>query len=92
MSIFEALMLICFGASWPFSVAKTYKTKSVEGKSSLFLFLVLIGYTFGITHKILYNLDLVTILYAYNWIMVFVELVLYYRYRTPKTDVAAAEA
>ena len=37
MSIFEAGMLICFGASWPFAVMKTYKTKSVKGKSRLFL-------------------------------------------------------
>ena len=37
MSIFEAIMLICFGASWPAAVYKTYTTKNVEGKSLLFL-------------------------------------------------------
>ena len=41
MSFFEAGMLICFGASWPFAVAKTYKSKSVKGKSRLFLSLII---------------------------------------------------
>ena len=85
MSIYEALMLLCFGASWPFSVIKSYKTKSVEGKSSLFLILVLIGYSSGIIHKIIYSLDIVTILYVFNAIMVLLELVLYYKYK--KTEV-----
>ena len=28
MSFYEAGMLICFGASWPFAVMKTFKTKN----------------------------------------------------------------
>ncbi len=27
MSIFEAIMMLCFGASWPFQVAKHIKQK-----------------------------------------------------------------
>ena len=38
MSVLEAGMMICFGASWPFQVAKTYKTKEVKGKSILFIY------------------------------------------------------
>ena len=81
MSIFEIGMLICFGASWPFAVAKTYNTKNVKGKSILFLTLVLIGYVFGILHKIFNNYDLVVYLYAFNGMLVLANIILYFRYR-----------
>ncbi|OGI22621.1 MAG: hypothetical protein A2287_07990 [Candidatus Melainabacteria bacterium RIFOXYA12_FULL_32_12] len=81
MSLFEAGMLICFGASWPFAVIKTYKTKNVKGHSKAFLFLLLSGYIFGILHKIFFNLDLVIIFYLINTSFVLTELFLYYRYK-----------
>ena len=59
MSIFEAIMLICFGASWPFAVLKTYRTKAVKGKSRLFLILVILGYISGMINKILNGMDIV---------------------------------
>jgi len=81
MSIFEALMLICFGASWPFAVAKTYRTKNVKGKSKLFAWLVIIGYACGIVHKIKYNYDIVLYLYVINLLLVSTDLALVYKYR-----------
>ena len=63
MSIFEAGMLICFGVSWPIAAYKTYKSKSVNGKSLRFSCLILLGYFLGITHKILYSQDWVLFLY-----------------------------
>jgi len=81
MSIFEIGMLICFGASWPFAVAKTYKTKNVKGKSILFLSLILIGYLFGILHKIFHSYDLVIYLYMINGLMVLADIILYFRYK-----------
>lgn len=81
MSIFEALMLVCFGASWPFALVKTYRTKNVKGKSSLFLSLVILGYLFGIVHKILYNFDYVIFLYVFNCLMVLLDLILYFKYK-----------
>ena len=66
MSIFEIIMLVCFGASWPFALYKTYKTKQVKGKSLRFLFLVIIGYFAGILHKIFYHYDIVIFLYFIN--------------------------
>ena len=81
MSIFEAGMLVCFGASWPAAVAKTYRTKNVKGKSRLFLWLVILGYAFGMVHKILYNFDVVFYLYVFNLLLVACDLVLVYRYR-----------
>lgn len=81
MSIFEFGMLVCFGFSWPFSVAKTYKTKNVEGKSILFLNLVLLGYIFGILHKIIYNMNFVIYLYILNGLLVLTEIILYHKYK-----------
>jgi len=36
MSIFEATMLACFGAAWPFSLYKSYTSRSNVGKSIFF--------------------------------------------------------
>ena len=41
MSIFEAGMMVCFGASWPIAAYKTYKAKCVDGKSLRFSSLIL---------------------------------------------------
>ena len=81
MSIFEALMLICFGASWPFAVMKTFKTKSVKGKSRLFLSLIIIGYVCGMINKILNTVDIVFWLYVINLLLVSTDLVLCLKYR-----------
>ena len=32
MSIYEIIMLICFGAAWPFSIYKSLKSKSTKEK------------------------------------------------------------
>lgn len=77
MSIFEMLMLLCFGAAWPFSIYKSYKSKSVAGKSPIFLVILILGYVFGILHKILYAYDVVVYLYALNLIMVSTDFLLY---------------
>ena len=79
MSIFEIIMLVCFGAAWPFSIYKSYKAKSTQGKSASFLVIILIGYAAGILNKIFYNFDNVVYLYAINMIMVALDLVLYMR-------------
>jgi hypothetical protein len=80
MSVFEAAMIFCFGVSWPFSIYKSYQTKSVKGKSLVFLLLVFTGYLAGIFHKIYYNFDLVIILYIINAIMVLIDVCLYAAY------------
>ncbi len=79
MSIFEIGMLLCFGFAWPTNIYKSLKSKSIEGKSVMFLYVVFIGYLFGIAHKIIFNPDLVIIFYAINAVMVLVDLGLYYR-------------
>ena len=81
MSIYEAIMLICFGASWPVSIWRTYKVKNPVGKSVIFLLLIIIGYVAGIINKVLGTLDWVLWLYVLNLVMVSSDmfLVIYYR-------------
>ncbi|MDD3712943.1 MAG: hypothetical protein PHZ28_05570 [Candidatus Izemoplasmatales bacterium] len=79
MMVFEIMMLLCFGFAWPTSIYKSMKSRSVEGKSVLFLYVIIAGYIFGILHKIFNDPDFVVFLYALNALMVFVDLMLYYR-------------
>ena len=37
MSGFEAVMMLCFGSAWPFSIYKSYTSRSNKGKSVWFL-------------------------------------------------------
>ena len=76
-------MLICFGSSWPFAVAKTLRTKVVKGKSLVFLGLIFIGYIAGILNKITTNFDHVVWLYCLNGSMVLIEIILYLKYKKP---------
>jgi hypothetical protein len=79
MSIFEAVMLICFGVAWPVSIYKSWTSRTCAGKSVIFLYIVIIGYAAGITHKILYSPDWVIILYILDGLMVIIDILLYYR-------------
>ena len=82
-SIFEIIMLVCFGFSWPFAIIKTIRVKNPAGKSYLFMSLVIIGYIAGCIHKILYSRDFVFWLYLLNTLLVATDLVLclYYQHR-----------
>ena len=85
--ILEVLMIICFGASWPFNVIKSYKARTSKGKSLWFLCLIILGYIAGIASKFLneaYMADISTkwyVLFFYflNLIMVTADLILYFR-------------
>ena len=79
MSVFEALMLVCFGAAWPFSIYRSYTSKSNNGKSVAFLFVVFFGYIFGMLHKFIYNFNAVFYLYLLNCLMVVVDMGIYLR-------------
>ncbi|MBQ4440360.1 MAG: hypothetical protein II909_04420 [Kiritimatiellae bacterium] len=81
MGIFEFLMLVCFGISWPFSIAKSIKSRSTQGKSIVFLCFVEIGYVFGIVHKIINNFNWVTYVYMVLFCVVGIDILLYLRNR-----------
>lgn len=77
--IFEFLMLCCFGFSWPFSIAKSWTSRSTKGKSLLFMVLIEFGYIFGIVHKVLNHFNWVTYVYAVLFFVVLIDIVLYFR-------------
>jgi hypothetical protein len=80
MSIFEAIMLICFGAAWPLSIYKSFKSRKNAGKSIGFLYVIIVGYLAGIVNKIIHNpSDPVLYLYILNALMVSADTVIYYR-------------
>lgn len=80
VEIFESVMLICFGISWPISVYKSITSKSTKGKSCIFIIAILIGYIAGITGKIISgNINYVLCIYIINFIVVSTDLVLYFR-------------
>lgn len=77
--ILEMIMLICFGASWPFSVVRNIKAKTAKGMSIEFTVLITIGYLAGITAKIYSGkLGFVLFVYALNLVMVVANLVVYF--------------
>lgn len=79
MSIFEAVMLLCFGSAWPFSIFKSYKSRENRGKSVIFLLIIFTGYLCGITHKIFYSNDKIIYLYILNAAMVLIDILIWYR-------------
>ena len=87
--IFEIIMVILFGASWPVNIVRSVRTKTAKGKSVLFLFLILIGYFAGIAAKLLNPTYLAEInmkwyvlfFYVLNAVMVIIDICLYFRNR-----------
>ena len=79
MSIFEMIMLICFGAAWPVSILKSWNSRTNNGKSLFFLIIVLVGYIAGILHKIFFLYDMVILLYFVNFTMISIDLLIYFR-------------
>jgi len=89
MSIFETIMLICFGAAWPASIYRSWVSRATAGKSLLFLIIVDIGYVAGIIHKCQNDPDPVIYLYIVNGIVVFADIILYARNRRIEKQQAA---
>lgn len=77
--MWEAIMLICFGLSWPTSLHKSITSKSTKGKSILFLWFIAIGYAAGVINKLINGYDLVMWLYVLNGSMVLADILVYYR-------------
>ena len=88
MQIFEFIMLACFGLSWPISVYKSIKSKSTQGKSVVFIIAIIIGYISGVIGKIINDqLTYVLIIYCFNLIVVFVDLVLFFINRKREKEI-----
>jgi hypothetical protein len=85
--ILEIVMIVSFGASWPMNVMKSYRARTAKGKSLAFLCLILFGYVAGIISKLtnpVYMAEFsqkwyVLFFYFLNFIMVAVDMALYFR-------------
>ena len=89
-SIFETLMIVSFGISWPVNVTKAIRARSTKGKSIMFDYFIFAGYICGIVSKIMtHTFNLAFWFYFPNIIMVGLDIIVYYRNR--KLEKAAAE-
>lgn len=78
--LFEALMVISFGISWPASIIKSYTSRTAKGKSLFFLCMIIFGYGCGIASKLIYGrITYVFIFYVLNFVMVAIDMLLYFR-------------
>jgi len=78
-SIFEAAMLICFGLAWPFSIYKSWTSRTNKGKSLFFLGVLFLGYICGVLFKITGNTDRIIFLYFLNGSMILTDIIIYFR-------------
>lgn len=87
--ILEIIMILCFGASWPFNVVRSFRARTAKGKSLLFLVLIDVGYVAGIAAKLTSPAYMAAIgekwyvlfFYFLNFAMVTVDMLLYFRNR-----------
>lgn len=80
MEIFEAVMVICFGLSWPMSVYKSWTSRTAKGKSLTFEIFIWLGYVSGILGKLVSgHITYVFIFYLLNIVMVSADILLYIR-------------
>ncbi|MDR1931186.1 MAG: hypothetical protein LBQ57_00035 [Spirochaetales bacterium] len=78
--LLEALMVISFGISWPANIIKSWRVRTTKGKSIIFLIFVEFGYVCGIFAKIVnWNITYVFLFYLFNFVMVGVDILLYFR-------------
>lgn len=89
-TIFEIVMVLCFGASWPFNIIRAYKARTAKGTSLQFTVLIGIGYVGGILSKIFAAVEegsgywnglriLAFVFYFINLTMIVTALVIYFR-------------
>lgn len=78
--IFETIMLVCFGLSWPLNVIKSYKARTTQGSSLPFILLIIGGYLAGITAKIFMGqINFVLAVYLLNLTIVSLNVAVYIR-------------
>ncbi len=93
VTVLESIMLVCFGISWPVSVYKSWRSKTTQGKSLVFMFAIIVGYIAGISGKIIAGqLNYVLALYILNLTFVSIDLALYFVNRQRETHVRAESA
>ena len=80
--VFETIMLLCFGASWPFNIAKSLRSRTAKGKSIYFELCIIVGYLSGVIGKLVSgNITYVLAVYVLDICMVSIDLALTLRNR-----------
>ena len=87
--LFEIIMILSFGASWPLNVVKSWRARTAKGKSIGFLGLIFFGYIAGIISKLINPAYMasfaqkwyVLFFYVLNMAMVGADMCLYVRNR-----------
>ena len=90
--LFEALMILCFGLSWPISIRKSWTSRTAKGKSLFFEIFLLIGYIFCIARKAILFYEAVSagqtesflfylgwFFYVLNFVEISIDVALYFR-------------
>lgn len=90
--LLEALMILCFGLSWPISIRKSWTSRTAKGKSLFFEIFLLVGYIFGIVRKVILFANAVSagqsegslfylswFFYVLNFIEISIDVALYFR-------------
>jgi len=77
--LFETIMLICFGCSWPLSVIKNFKSGTAKSMSLPFILLILLGYVAGISAKFISGQkNFVLVVYFMNLLFVLMNLFIFF--------------
>lgn len=80
--ILEAIMLVCFGLSWPLNAYKAFRAETAAGTSWQFIGLITLGYFAGIAAKFVSgNINWVLAVYIINVVCIAVNWVVYFRNR-----------
>ena len=87
--LLEALMILCFGLSWPISIRKSWISRTAKGKSLFFEVFIWVGYIFGIVRKFMLLAEATQPLgwlfylgwafYFLNFVEISIDMLLYFR-------------
>ena len=82
-AVLEAIMLVCFGLSWPINAVKAWKSKTAAGTSWMFLALITFGYLAGIASKFAGGtVNWVLAVYIFNLVALIVNWAVFVRNKT----------
>lgn len=82
-AVLEAVMLVCFGLSWPINAMKAWKARTAAGTSWEFLGLITFGYVAGIAAKFVGGMvNWVLVVYFVNLAALAANWIIYARNRS----------
>lgn len=80
--LLEAIMLICFGLSWPLNAYKNFQARTAAGTSWQFIALITLGYVAGIAAKFVSgSINWVLAVYFINIFCLALNWAVYFRNR-----------